>query len=194
VLLVDTIDLANQDQFHAISAQLQNLVQPQTLEPVTDDVLQSPHGQEVILKREHLKAVQNLVYDVVGGIISRRASIPMGGNSVATKIGEIRERAGIDPSRISGSGAAGAPPEPSYNEIMLALTKERFFDPEYYARMANDQGAIEQEQTSINAYATITLQDIYKMHEQINALLAARAAMKFEREPAQTRVEAVPVR
>jgi hypothetical protein len=118
----------------------------------------------------------------------------MAGNSVATKIGEIRTRAGIDPSRISGSGAAGAPPEPSYNEIMLALTKERFFDPEYYARMANDDGALKQEQTSINAYMTITLQDIYKLQEQINALLAARAAIKFEREPAPSRAEAEPVK
>ena len=194
VMLVDTIDLGNKDQFHAMETIMQNLIQPTTLEVIPDNVVETPHGQEVVLKREHLKAVQNLAYDVVGSIISRRASIPMGGSSVATKIGEIRNRAGIDPSRVSGSGAAGAAAEPSYNEIMLALTKERFFDPEYYARMANDTGAIEQEETSINAYTTITMQDIYKLQEQINALLAARAAMKFEREPANSREEAVPNR
>jgi hypothetical protein len=194
VLMSDTIDLANADQFHAVTAIMQNLIQPNVLEQIPDNIVTTPQGQELVLKREHLKAVLNVAYDVIGGIVSRRASIPMGGTSVAAKIGEIRDRAGVDKTRISGSGAAGAAQEPSYNEIMLALTKERFMDPEYFARMANDQGAIEQEQTSINAYETITLQDIYKLQEQINALLAARAAMKFEREPQNTRTEAVPTR
>ncbi len=194
VLMQDTIDLANADQFHAVETIMDNLVQPDTDEVLPDNVVDSPSGQELILKREHIKAVRNLAYDVIGGIISRRASIPMGGNSVAAKIGEIRTRAGVDPSRISGSGATGAAQEPSYNEIMLALTKERFFDPEYYARMANEGGALKQEETSLNAYTTITLQDIYKLQEQINALLAARAAMKFEKQPENPQYESAPTR
>jgi hypothetical protein len=194
VMLQDTIDMSNSDTFHAVETIMNNLVQPNTDDPLSAQVWDTPGGQEVILKREHIKAIRNLAYDVIGGMVARRASIPMGGNSVAAKIGEIRTRAGVDSSRISGSGAAGAAQEPSYNEIMLALTKERFMDPEYYSRMANDQGAIKQEQTSISAYTTITLQDIYKLQEQINALLAARGAMKFEKHSENPPQENKPVR
>lgn len=197
VLLVDSIDLAQPEQYHAVQAIMQNLVQPRVWEQLPDNILLAPTAQELILMREHIKAIQNIAYDVVGGIISRRAAIKMNaGDEVDTKIKEIRERAGVDLQKIAWSGNTDAnwPKQPSYNEIMLALTKERFMDPEYYARMANDIGALQQEQTSINAYTTITLQDIYKLQEQINALLAARAAIKFEREKADPRQEITPVR
>ncbi|MDE1151160.1 MAG: thrombospondin type 3 repeat-containing protein [Micavibrio sp.] len=91
---------------------------------------------------------------------------------VGQTIREIRERAGIPADQISDN--------PSYNEIMLAMTKERFFDPDYYTRMANDVNAIMQEQASVKAYISLELQDIYTLQEQINALMAARATMRME--------------
>jgi|GEM_PF-1371898 len=86
-------------------------------------------------------------------------------------IREIREKAGVAEERISDA--------PSYNEIMLAMTQERYFDPEYFIRMANNIGALQQEQNMVSAYTALLLQDVYKLQEQINALLAARAAMKL---------------
>lgn len=105
---------------------------------------------------------------------------------VGDLIREIRERAGVDPALISD--------DPSYNEIMLAMTKERFLDPDYYTRMANDVGAIKQEETSVRSYISIQLQDIYTLQEQINALMAARSAMKLEATGAPNESEAMPVR
>ena len=90
---------------------------------------------------------------------------------VGQTIREIRERAGVDPANISDN--------PSYNEIMLAMTKERFLDPDYYTRMQNEIGALQQERASIKAYITMQLQDIYVLQEQINVLMAARASMKL---------------
>ena len=86
-------------------------------------------------------------------------------------IREIREKAGVADERISDA--------PSYNEIMLAMTQERYFDPEYFIRMADNIGALQQEQGMVGAYTALLLQDVYKLQEQINALLAARAAMKL---------------
>jgi hypothetical protein len=186
VLLQDTIDLSKPEQLMAVQTLVNNIVDPRVAEPLDDAVTKTPAGQETILKREHLKAIRNVIYDVLGSIISRRAAIPISTDGVGGKIKEIRDRASIEPARISAN--------PSYNEIMLALTKERFYDPDYYARMANDVGAIKQEETSINAYTTLTLQDIYKLQEQVNALLAARAAIKFERERENPNVqESVPI-
>ncbi len=107
---------------------------------------------------------------------------------VGQTIREIRERAGVDPANISDN--------PSYNEIMLAMTKERFLDPDYYARMQADIGALMQEQASVKAYVTMQLQDIYEIQEHINVLMAARAAMKLNEgsQGAQERSELMPVR
>lgn len=94
---------------------------------------------------------------------------------------DIRHRAGVPDSQISCHSSTCGEKDPSYNEIMLALTKERFFDPDYYARMGNDLNQIKQEQTSVRAYISLQLQDIYMLQEQINALLAAKAAMTYDR-------------
>lgn len=83
----------------------------------------------------------------------------------------IREKAGVPPEKINDA--------PSYNEVMQAMTKERFFDPEYFTKIEANLGAIKQEQASVNAYISVQMQDIYKMQEQINALLAARASIKL---------------
>ena len=91
---------------------------------------------------------------------------------VGQTVREIRERAGVPADLISDN--------PSYNEIMLAMTKERFLDPDYYTRMLNDISALKQEQASVKAYITMQLQDIYQMQEQINILMAARASMRLD--------------
>ncbi len=106
---------------------------------------------------------------------------------VGDTIREIRIRAGVSPLLISDN--------PSYNEIMLAMTKERFLDPDYYTRMGNQVGALKQEQASVKAYISMQLQDIYIMQEQINMLLASRAAMRLNEsgQGQQQRMESMPV-
>lgn len=99
-------------------------------------------------------------------------------------IRQIREAAGVDPADIADN--------PSYNEIMLALTKERFFDPEYFVRMNNSIGAIKQEQTAVNAYISMMMQDIYTMQERINALLAARASIGYNEDPVKNATDESP--
>jgi len=101
-------------------------------------------------------------------------------------IREIREKAGVAEERISDA--------PSYNEIMLAMTQERYFDPQYFIKMANNIGALQQEQNMVSAYTALLLQDIYKLQEQINALLAARAAMKLNQAEMTPQEGAQPLR
>lgn len=91
---------------------------------------------------------------------------------------EIRVRAGIPPEDVGAN--------PSYNEIMLAMTKERFFDPRYFADLASNMGAMQQNESALNAYISMTLQDIHLLQEQINALAAAKASIRIERGGAAT--------
>lgn len=109
-----------------------------------------------------------------------------GESSIADLLVEIRTKAGVDPSEISAN--------PSYNEIMLAMTKERFFDPEYFVKMKNKLGMLKQEQTVLASYTSIQMQEIHKLQEQINALLAARASLKMDKIPLPNRDEDAPKR
>jgi hypothetical protein len=133
-----------------------------------------------------MESLLNVAEDVVSSLVSRRAALPPTDVTTGALISEIRERAGTDPSLISTT--------PSYNEIMLAMTKERFFAPEYFFQMQNNIGTIKQEQANIDAYTTVQLQDIYLLQEQINALLAARAAIKLDTDNAAPQSQATPLR
>lgn len=112
--------------------------------------------------------------------------VPGPGGTIKQMIRAIREKAGVPPGDISDA--------PSYNEVMKALTKERFLNPEYYATLAADVGQLKQEQAGVKAYISIQLQDIYKLQEQINALMAARAGMKLNKEQFDDLLEASAVR
>ncbi len=87
-------------------------------------------------------------------------------------IREIRQRAGVPASEIGQ--------DPSYNEIMLAMTKERFFDPSFFAQITDSVPAMQNNELALNAYIAMTLQDIEMLQEQINALVAARASLRIE--------------
>lgn len=87
-------------------------------------------------------------------------------------IREIRQRAGIPDSEIAN--------DPSYNEIMLAMTKERFFDPRFFTEITDNVPAMQHNETALSAYVSMTLQDIELLQEQINALVAARASLRLE--------------
>ena len=123
--------------------------------------------------------------DATSGSYTNMAGNPPDPRPVNEIIREIREKAGVSPERISDV--------PSYNEIMQALTKERFYDPDYFIRIANNLGALKQEQNIVGAYITIQLQDIYKLQEQINSLMGARASIKMNNNPLPSRVQDTPL-
>lgn len=193
-LLRDTIDMNNPDEYKAAQAILVNIVQPEVQEPLTPQVLNSPQGQEYTLRLQHLEAIRNIAADVVGSIIARRAPSSQNDSTLSAQISTIRAKAGIPACPSSPNPTSGPcfSQTPSYNEIMLALTKERFYDPQYFAAMQTNSGAIQQEQDAVDGYTTVQLQDIYKMQEQINALLAARASLKLSTQDSGAAMSAAP--
>lgn len=173
LLFGDTIDLEKPEQRLAAATLLRNLIGAHNFPLIPESVVGLASGRQIILQQQHLLALRNVVAEAVSSMIARRAAI--NGVDVREEIQEIRKAAGIPVERISM--------RPSYNEIMLAMTKERFMDPEYYIRTTDNIGAIRQEQTMVQAYTTLQLQDIYEMQELINTISAARAAIKLNRLP-----------
>lgn len=185
-LMQDTINMQDPDQYKTASALLRHLIQPHVNQKVPASAIDSPVGEEAILKQQHLDSVRNIAAEAVASIIAKRASVPQSVfTSVGNQIRQIRLKAGIPAADIS--------PAPSYNEVMQALTKERFFDPEYFLRMQGDIGQIKQEQTALNAYISLQYQDIYTLQEQINALLSARAALTLNADALPDQVQAAPL-
>jgi hypothetical protein len=139
------------------------------------------HGSEYLTKF----GGYDIPMDITSGTFTNMMGSPPDPRPVNEIIREIREKAGVSPERISDV--------PSYNEIMQALTKERFYDPDYFIRIANNLGALKQEQNIVGAYITIQLQDIYKLQEQINSLMGARASIKMNNNPLPSRVQDTPL-
>ena len=193
-LFRDTIDLNNPHLYNAAEAFLINIVQPQIHENLPPTILTSPQGHEYTLRLQHLEALRNIAADVVGSIISRRAPLSSTDKTLATQVSNIRKQAAIPACPASPQPSSGIcySTNPSYNEIMLALTKERFFAPSYFLHMENNPGTIKQEQAAIDGYTTVQLQDIYKLQEQINALLAARAALKLSTDQVGSQTPSAP--
>ncbi|MCK5556584.1 MAG: hypothetical protein KAI76_10120 [Alphaproteobacteria bacterium] len=183
-LLKDTINMSSPDEYATSVAMLQNLVQPTIREKIPNNAINTPTGHEAIIMMQHLEAVTNVSAHTVAEILSRRAGIPAA-FALPPLLRDIRIKAGVDPTQVSNN--------PSYNEIMLAMTKERFLNPEYFVRIHEDIGAIKQEQASVNAYINLQMQDIYRMQEQINLLLAARASLKFDSDPKTTNLSGAPL-
>jgi len=175
LMLKDTIDMTDTGARKAAEAIIFNLVQPKIDQRLLDTIKDSVSGRETIIKMQHMSAVRNIAAHVISSIIARRAPVSksnVSGLSSGTLIGEIRKNAGINAEDISAN--------PSYNEIMLAMTKERFMDPTYYIRVQDTVPAIVKEQATLEAYVNLQLTDIYKLQEQINILLAARNSFKAE--------------
>lgn len=183
-LLKDTINLSNANEYKAASALLRNIVEPNIVDKIPDDTLDTVTGRERILLLQHLQSIRNIAASVVSSMIARRANSAPDLPS-APLLKSMRLKAGISEARTSL--------QPSYNETMLTLTKERFYDPEYFIRMHDDIAAVRQEQASIQAYITMQYADIHKLQEQINALLAARAALKLNSDEKPSHAEMNPL-
>jgi hypothetical protein len=173
-LFRDTINLADVNERMATQALLENLVEPRISGNLKSEAtMKSSPGQESQIRRRDAMTIRNLSYTVVGGIVSRRAAIS--DTIIGPQIQDIRERAGIPVDERSNM--------PSYNEIMLAMTKERFLDPAYAIRTKDDIAVIRQEQVAVDAYTSMVMSDIKLLQEQVNAMMAVRNSLLVNKVP-----------
>lgn len=65
--------------------------------------------------------------------------------------------------------------------MMSALTKKRFWDPQYFARLQNDPESLAREEATLTAFTLMTRRDIFHKLEEIAMLLAVREGIYLER-------------
>lgn len=162
-----TIDMSVSTNQQLVAANTKYLLSPKTPDPIKADLVTKTQGQEAILARRARDARMNAVYNVIGQMIGERA----GGSGVNTQNMRI----------ASGLPAGDASTDASYREIMEAMTRNRFNEPEYVVRMLGDPEQLIREQGSVNALRMQQMNDLYKRLEEMVVMEAAVYAHELDK-------------
>jgi hypothetical protein len=173
-----TIDMSVPDNQILMQAVMRYFVSPQVADPVR--AVESPQGQEEILKRRAQNARINTVFNAVGMMLGERA----GGSGVNTQ--NIRIAAGLPPGEASTDA--------SYREISEAMTKDRFHNPEYITQLIENPEQLMREQIGVNAQRMKTLNDLYKRLEELVYMEAASFASDLDNNRPDNAFTSVPLR
>lgn len=148
-----TIDVSDAETQQVINAALRYLISPVTPDPIAEDVVNTPQGREALLQRRAQAGRVNTVYMVMSQMISER----IGGSGVDTS--EVRTAAGLPP--------ADAATDASYREILNAVNKDRFHNPEYVVRIVSNPEQVVREKGAVTALLMQQMNDLYKRMEEM---------------------------
>lgn len=162
-----TVDMSSADNALVVEALTKYLISPQSPPAIPKEVMESPAGRQAFLRLRAKTARQNTIYNAVGQMISQR----MGGSGVDTQ--EIRSASGLP--------AADSSTDASYAEIVNAVSKDRFHNPEYIVRLIQSPEQVVREQGSVNAVRLQQMNDLYKRMEDMVFMEAASYASVLDR-------------
>lgn len=175
-----TIDMTAPESQEVINAALRYLISPLAVDPISEEVVETPQGREAMLQRRAHAGRVNTVYMVMSQMIAER----VGGSGVDTQ--DVRTAAGLPP--------ADASMDASYREIVQAVTKDRFHNPEYVVRVVSNPEQVVREQGAVTALRMQQLHDLYKRMEEMVFMEASIYAGELDsRIPAAPNIH-VPVR
>ena len=153
-----TIDPSNPDNVLEMQMALRLIVDPLAADPIPPKSVNSEAGHAALLARHSELAYVNTIYNTLGAMLSER----IGGSGVDVSL--MREAAGVPPTDT----AAGILPNvgASYREIQEAITRDRFNNPNYLARLIGDSSQVAREQTVLNALRLQTMNDTFRRLEE----------------------------
>jgi hypothetical protein len=175
-----TLDMTAPDNTVVVNAVMKYMLAPQSQKPVPAEMVTSGVGQQELLRQRTVVARQNTIYNAVAMMIGKR----MSGSGVNTQ--EMREAAGLPPMSESTDA--------SYAEIMHAVTKDRFHNPEYVVRLVQNPEQVVREQGAVNAVRLQQLNDFYKRAEEMVFMEAAAYAAQLDNRIPKPDIRAVPIK
>ena len=175
-----TIDMSDPDQQKIARDAQKYLIQPFSPDVIDGSVVDTTAGIQATLQRRAKLARINTVFNLTGQMIGERT----GGTGVDTQ----------NMRTVAGTQAADAAVDASYREIMQAVSRERFSNPEYIFRMVNFPAAVVREKNAINAIRLQQMSDLYKRLEEMLWTEAAILAAKLDRRMPDSAVETKPLR
>jgi hypothetical protein len=167
-----------------VQANIDNMMDDPTGDPQDVSYQKTVEGQERwLMRRSYLAryAANRAVPDLVAGW-----RMPGGGTQFATFLSQLRQDAGTPTTEISTN--------PSYKEIMHALTVDRFNSGKYADYLTGDDSEIEMEKLTLSTLYLMQLRDYYELLERESLTLAVQVAMMADHIPIADSKKAQSVR
>lgn len=173
-----TTDIRDPNKVMAFDQLLENLcgLPPQEL-MTPEDFSNAPDMAKEWLGRRSSMARANLCNMAISDMVARRA--PSSGAELSAPIQNIQAESGSAAHRLLDvTSPLGH--DPSYNEVMHTLLKDRFRSSNYFSRAAEEPENIARENAVLRVMAAMQASDQYEMMERTLWILAADIAMQLE--------------
>lgn len=171
----------------AVEIGIENLMGTPAADPIKKDVLETPPGQEKFLDRRSFIARHTAISSIPYMIAGAR----MPGSRIGKWVAELREEGGADADPTQPDAELPETPfkhdpplitdeisgNPSYREIMHAITVDRFNSGKYAMNNIEDKNAIEMEKLTLQAFYLIQLRDYYELLERTALTLAVQISL-----------------
>lgn len=148
-----------------VTSLIDNMVGVPAADPILKGSIESGRGRGVFIQRRSYIARSQALRSVPYMVASWR----MPGSNMGQFVKDLRQNAGIDIGQISTN--------PSYKEIMHALSVDRFNSGTYAANMITDPVKIEMEKLSLSVFYLMQLRDYYQLLERTALTLAVQTSV-----------------
>lgn len=155
----------------AVEELTENMLNTTAVTVTPERSVDTPEAKEQIFARRSAMARHNAAKSVTNKIIGQR----MPGTQLGQWITAIREEAGIPADEIGDN--------PSYREVMHALSIDRFNSGKFASEIIKDKAGIEMEKLSAQAFYLMQLRDYYELLERMSLVLAVQVAAMADRLP-----------
>lgn len=157
----------------AVAHMIDNMMGRARSAPMTRETLRTATGRQAWIDRRAYIARKNAARTVPGLIASWR--VPGGASAGGSFTAALREGAGIDISTASDN--------PSYREIMHAITIDRFNSGIYAMDKVGTPERQQMEKIVLNALYLMQLRDYYELLERTALTLAVQVAVMADQYP-----------
>jgi hypothetical protein len=175
-------DSANETK--VAKAVIDNTMGDPTGDPIREEVLESPAGHEQWMNRRSYLAR----YAAIRSVPQLLAGWRMPGSKLSQWIQEIEKDAGVTNTQGEMSD------NPSYREIVHAISIDRFNSQKYANGMIAEDGEIEMEKLTLSSFYLMQLRDYYELLEREALTLSVQVSLMAEKIPLPDTHEAQPVR
>lgn len=148
---------------------IQNMLSPVTPEPLPPAALATPEGRREMMRRRSLEARQRTAYNAMARILGTRTGGVARPEAAAVRMAALNPS---DPSVVSSN--------PSYKELMDAMVRDRYRQPDYLIKLVDEPEAIIREQGNIKSLQLQQMNEIYKRMEELLVLKAAELGQELD--------------
>jgi hypothetical protein len=169
-LTIPMDDKTNGDKYGvAVQELVKNMVGDPSVNPLPPSVTKTAPGLQSFMNRRSYMARWNAIRAVPQLGITWRTP----GSNMGDLVKTLREGAGIPLDEISAN--------PSYKEVLHAMSVDRFNSGDYAVDLIGDQSKLEMEKLTINSFYLMQLRDYYELLERTALALSVQVSVMADK-------------